>query len=181
MKKILREEEKLMQLKLGKMTSREVAMWLGISAKGYSNNIDKYQERIKPFAKFTKVYGGIIVEEIYIPEYDKSLNAKIDELFMKEMMSANDNLMTVTGMSRKYSDEMKISERQLRRLFTESRDRLFGIFENGSFQSTKGIMGVREAVWAIKVSNYNHYRFLMPEETELLDVLIKRYYGALDP
>lgn len=35
-----------MELKIGKMTSREIAKWLGISYNTYRNDIDKYLEKV---------------------------------------------------------------------------------------------------------------------------------------
>jgi len=57
----------MLELKLGKMTSREVAQWMGVSYNTYKNHISKYLELLSPFCEFDVVYGGIIIKEIYIP------------------------------------------------------------------------------------------------------------------
>lgn len=49
----------MMKLKLGKMTSREIAEWFGRSYYSYRNNIDKYLDQLGYYCEFEKVYGGI--------------------------------------------------------------------------------------------------------------------------
>ena len=94
-----------MKLKLGKMKSQEVAAWLGISYNTYRNNIDKNLSKLEPFCEFEKVYGGIIVKEIIIEEYDKHLQFNDDKLYIAEIkrcIEEQDGLSTVSGMARKF-------------------------------------------------------------------------------
>lgn len=91
-----------MELKIGKMTSREIAAWLGISYNTYRNDIDKYLEKITFFADFEKVYGGIMIKEVYISIYDKALIKNTDKTFLQEVSSCNENLATISGVARKY-------------------------------------------------------------------------------
>ncbi len=93
-----------MKLKLGKMTSKEIAEWLGISYNSYKNHVDKHLQKLNTFASYTKVYGGVIIDEIYISEYDKTLDERIDKIFIEEVMTAKDNLTTIAGLARKYAD-----------------------------------------------------------------------------
>lgn len=74
-----------MKLKIGKMSSKEVAQWLGISYSTYRNAIDKYLNRLEGYCVYKKVYGGIIIEEIFMEEYDKTLNLKADLMYYKEI------------------------------------------------------------------------------------------------
>ena len=169
-----------MELKIGKMSSKELAQWLGISYSTYKNNIDKQLEKLTMYADFEKIYGGVNIKEIYIKEYDKNLNYKNDILFLKEIQTCNDSIATITGMTRKYEDYFEdIGQRSVRRQLTESRDRLFG--KSNGLEPSKGVMGMREYIWAIKVSEMNEYRYLTKEENELFDALIKKVYGNVEP
>ena len=169
-----------MKLKLGKMTSKEIAEWLGISYNSYKNHVDKHLQKLNTFASYTKVYGGVIIDEIYISEYDKTLDERIDKIFIEEVMTAKDNLTTIAGLARKYADAEQMSEKQLSRVFAKSRNKLFGAIVKDNLKAS-GLIGSREVVWAIKVNNYNSYRFLTPEEDNIFDLLISKVYGNLNP
>lgn len=169
-----------MKLKLGKMTSKELAMWFGVKSTTYSHNIVNFLEKLKPYAQFTKVYGGVVIEEIFIETYDKNLVRNLDKIFVDEVINANDQLSTISGIARKYESQMpEISERTLRRQFSVSRDKLFGKITSEETKA-RGIVGSREYVWAIKISDFNKYRHLTPQEEELFDGLIVSIYGKLE-
>ena len=55
-----------MKLILGKMTSKQLAQWFGVLPSTYSHNIPSYLSRLEDYCKFEKVYGGVIISEIYI-------------------------------------------------------------------------------------------------------------------
>lgn len=61
------------ELIIGKMTSQQLAKWFNISYSTYSHNIDKYLIQLKEFCIYDKVYGGVIVREIFYSVYDKKL------------------------------------------------------------------------------------------------------------
>ena len=97
-----------MKLKIGKMTSKELAQWINVSYGTYTHNIDKYLSIIEDYCDFEKVYGGIVVKEIYIEEYDKSLSLKDEKIYLKEIercIAEQDGLSTIAGMSRKLVKE----------------------------------------------------------------------------
>ena len=165
-----------MELKIGKMTSREIAKWLGISYNTYRNDIDKYLEKVAFFADFEKVYGGIMIKEIYISIYDRTLIKNTDKTFLQEVSSCNENLAAISGIVRKYKGRQ--NEHTIRRQFTKSRDRLFGATDNSG--KSNGIAGSREEVWAIKEDDFNYYRSFTKEEEEIFDSLILSVYGAAD-
>lgn len=168
-----------MKLKLGKMKSQEVAAWLGISYNTYRNNIDKNLSKLEPFCEFEKVYGGIIVKEIIIEEYDKNLQFNDDKLYLTEIkrcIKEQDGLSTVSGMARKFVQAKQYnSERTARRRATRSRNILFG---NDKNICSTGIAGSREYVWAIKLDDYNHYRLMTEEEEERFNKIIEICYSS---
>lgn len=169
-----------MKLKLGKMTSKELAAWFGVKSTTYSHNISSFLEKLAPYAQFTKIYGGVIIEEIFIETYNKDLIRSLDKIFVDEVINANDKLSTISGIVRKYESKIPgVSQSALRKQFTESRDKLFGKTRSEEIK-TRGIVGSREYVWAIKINDHNKYRFLTPKEEELFDALIVSVYGKLD-
>ena len=168
-----------MELRLGKMTSKEIAEWFGITYGTLRNKMDKYCEVLTMYADFDKVYGGFQIKEIFIKEYDKKLNVNNDLMFIKEIMQCNEGLASITGMARKFEKDFDIKECSIRRQLTASRDRLFG--KSQGLSPSKGVMGMREYVWAIKVSDMNEYRSFTAEENELFDALIRKVYGNVEP
>lgn len=53
------------KLHIGKMTSREIAAWLGISYKWYSNSKIKQLRKVEDFCRFNEYRGGIEIYEIF--------------------------------------------------------------------------------------------------------------------
>lgn len=177
---IYKERRKTMKLKTGLMTSQELSVWFGVSYTTYKHNVKKYLSKLEPYASFTQKRGGVIIEEVFIETYNKNLIRNLDKIFVDEVLNANDKLSTISGIARKYEIQMpEISERTLRRQFSASRDKLFGKTRPEE-NKTRGIVGSREYVWAIKINDHNKYRFLTPKEEELFDALIVSVYGKLD-
>ena len=169
----------MLELKLGKMTSREVAQWMGVSYNTYKNHISKYLELLSPFCEFDVVYGGIIIKEIYIPQYEKNLNIKDKEVYLTEIQSCverQEGLSTIAGMSRKLVragiyNNVNTAYRRLTRAGVD----LFGITKE---LISHGEKGTREYIWAIKLDDYNGYRLMTPEEDKRFDEIIIACYSA---
>ena len=105
------------KLKLGKMTSQELAEWMGIKYTTYRKCGKKYLSQLDNFCDYEKVYGGIIIKEIYQDTYDKNIEEKYDKMYLESLVKHN-NLITVSGTA----EEQKASRYQM----TKSRNRLFG-------------------------------------------------------
>lgn len=163
-----------MKLKLGKMSTKEIAKWLGVSYDTFRKNKKKFLSKLDLYAIYEPVYGGAIIKEIFIEEYDKNLDKEIDVQFLKEVTTAKDNLSTMSGMARKFcrNDVKKINN--TRNQLTKTRNKLFGTGEKGNY----GITGCREYVWAVKLSDYNVYRLLTDKELEVFNALIEKVYGV---
>ena len=169
-----------MKLKIGKMTSRELAQWMNISYNTYRNSIDKYLSIVEDYCDFEKVYGGIIVKEIYIEEYDKSLSLKDEKIYLKEIercIAEQDGLSTVAGMSRKLVKEGTFdSFETAKRRMSKTGKKLFGKTDESLF--SHGEKGRRTYVWGVKLNDYNQYRRLTKEEEEKFDKIIADFYSA---
>ena len=61
-----------MELKLGKMTTKELAEWFGISYGTFRNSKQKRFEELKEFCFFEEVYGGVQINAIINPIYIKN-------------------------------------------------------------------------------------------------------------
>ena len=168
-----------MELKEGKMSSKSIAAWLGVSYGTYKNNISKYLEKLSDFCEFEPVYGGVIITQVYIPVYDKTLRIKCDKMFIEEIRrcaAEQSGLASIAGMARKFVangsfDSFSTAKRQL----TQSSRKLFGKIEG--FQG-EGIAGLREYLWAVKLNDYNKYRLLTPEEEKRFDEIIEMLYTS---
>lgn len=156
---------------------------MGLSYNTYRNNIDHYLEKLENHAEFEKVYGGVIITKIYYPIYNKKLAYENDLLFLKEITECNDGLSTLAGMARKYQDKFNkdISLKTIIRYFTQSRNKLFGEIQDKKQLKSQGIAGSREYIWAIKLSNYNEYRFMTEEEEKLFNDITKEVYSKIEP
>ena len=57
------------ELKLGKVTSKELAEWFGIKPSSFANMKAKKLEELKNYADFEIKNRSIYIKEIYISEY----------------------------------------------------------------------------------------------------------------
>ena len=167
-----------MKLKLGKMKSKELAEWFGVSYATYTHHIPNYLNKLKPYCQFEEVYGGVMVIEIYTDTYDKHQLSKVKQLIIDEIrlcLEAQDGLATITGMARKF---------QLQGYFTSFRTarRILSIAASELFGEVKGLLshgeaGNREYIWGVKINDYNRYRFFTPEEERIFNELITKVYS----
>ena len=168
-----------MELRLGKMSSREVAAWLGVSYLSYKNNIAKHTKKLLPYCEFKVVFGGIEISEIYEPVYDKGSVRKDKELILREItlcLSEQEGLASISGMARKFTKlGHYTSIRTARRHLTLAANELFGKTDG---LISHGEAGNREYIWGIKVDDYNHYRMLTENEEEIFNNLISSIYAS---
>lgn len=170
----------MLELRLGKLTTKELADWFGISYGTFRNNKTKKFEDLKNYCEFDEVYGGIIIKEIYFSRYDKGYS-KDDEVYLREVKASNEHISTISGIARKLKTEDKdykdLSESQIKRRMTKAGVRTFGVTSNFI---EKGRYGTREYVWAIKEDDFNKYRHLTKEEDEIFSKLILDFYTNKD-
>lgn len=82
-----------MELYLGKITSGEIAEWFNTSKATYWNNRKGCMQKLKDFCSFKEIRGGVIIEEIYIKVYNKTLNQEIDKLYLEEIIQHFNNFI----------------------------------------------------------------------------------------
>lgn len=169
------ENKDMITLRLGKMSSKEIAEWMGITYGTYKNSSQKRLEYLKNFAKFTPCYGGVMIEEIYLDTFVKNISED-DKVYVNEIKQCNEGLSTVAGMIRKLklkNEEYKdISEDTLYKRMSKAGDRTFGRTVE---QDSKGTCGSRHYVWAVRVDKYNYYRRMTEEEEIIYKQLLNEY------
>lgn len=159
------------QLRLGKITTRELADWFGISADRYRHTKQQKLEILADYCDFDEIYGGVEIKEIYMDTYDKNLNKRIDKMVLQEIKETN-GLMSISGMARKLG-----LSRYEERLCSRSRAEMFGKFTEESPAKAEGIFGYRKAVWAIKINDQDVYRKLLDEERDLWRQILDKFYN----
>ena len=167
-------------LKMGKMGTQEIADWFGIAKKTYTNSTPRYLEKLKEYADFERVRGGVIIKKIYFSEYIKNYNFADAQYLNKEIercITEQDGLASIAGVARKAREECPelqlLSEKQVAKRFSAVANIHYGDY---CFFS-RGKTGTREREWAIKIDDYNHYRALSPEEYKLLTELVSSIYS----
>lgn len=171
------------QLKLGKMTTEELADWFGVTKKSYTNNREKYLEKLQLFANFEPIHGGVSITEIIYPEYDKLYKQKDDELVFKEIeycVEKQEGLASIAGIGRKLAqtneEYQNLSVSQCEKRISHATKRQFGEYcEDLFYDLYAGPKGKRERVWAIKLSNLNEYRMLTDQEREIWYQLLENW------
>lgn len=86
------------ELHLGIMTNQELADWLGISSKTFSNQKKKRLEELKEYAVFEETKGKVEIQKILIPVYVKKdkqfeiVKSHIDETWAKNGLDTKINV-----------------------------------------------------------------------------------------
>lgn len=160
------------------MKTQELATWFGVSFGHFRNTSTDFYDKLFDFCDYEKVYGGIIIKEIYFNTYDKSLSI-INEINaveeIRRCIVEQCGLSTISGMARVFTArKFYPSERTAERRLTKILTRLFGITKD---KGSVGELGSREYIWAIKLDDLNHYRFITDEENMIFDSIISRYYA----
>lgn len=180
------------ELKKGKITSKKLAEWFGISYSTYRKHKKEKMQELISFCDYDEVYGGVLIKEVYSPIYVKEMDKIDDEIFLREVRRTGNMLSSVTGIANKLIQEgdknyMGLNFNQVRYRMNKAGNRCFGRFgdEEVLFDAVKSrnpSVGEREKVWAIKVygGNPNRYRYLTYDEGKLFDALIADFYGGID-
>lgn len=167
------------ELKLGKMSSKEIAAWFNIKPTTYSHNIALYLDKLDNYCDFEKIYGGVIIKEIYEPVYDKNTNFSDEQICTEEIkrcVTEQNGLATIIGMANKAIKEGKMTnQRTARRRISKAATSLFG---SAKELTSEGKIGTREQVWGIKLDNYNHYRDFTEEERKRFDDILVSFYTS---
>lgn len=89
------------ELKKGKITSKKLAEWFGISYSTYRKHKKEKMQELESFCDYDEVYGGVLIKEIYSPIYVKEIDKIDDETFLREVRKTGNMLSSVTGIANK--------------------------------------------------------------------------------
>lgn len=161
------------ELKLGKVSLKELAEWFG---KGYSaivHNKEEYYKKLEAYCDFEILpTGKINITAIRTPTFSGSGNKQIiKNNFCKEW---NDNgLDTAKNVAEKIMDnnELDISDGTAYVYTLQARNELY----NKPFCG-RGEKGCCEYVWCVELGG-GQYRELTPQEQEVKTELLKKYFG----
>ena len=175
-------------LHTGKMTSKELAAWFGLTYNSYKNQIPKRLKMLEDYCAFEKVFGGVMISEVYIETFAGLTND--DELFMKEIednYKKNKELVySVAGMARKfiqtYSEVYSINGKlmhvkSIERRLNKARARCLPLISQ-KYPDIMGAYGNSKRIWSIKLSELNEYRLLTRVEETIFNDLIIKYYSS---
>lgn len=168
-----------MELKLGVMTSEELAQWFGTTtAENFSKHKKRFLEKLKPFANFIPIRGGVEITEIFIPEYVKNLNDDVEK-YKEIVISQPNHLTSITKIVEELQEKeeyQNYSTATLRHRMSIAGKKAFG---ETSVIGSHGIYGSREYVWCIKLyEGKQHYRYFTTEEKELFDTITSEFYSG---
>lgn len=174
-------------LKLGKMSSKELAAWFGMTYNSYKNQIPKRLKMLEDYCAFEKVFGGVVISEIYIETFT-GLTID-DELFMKEIEDNYNKehqlVYSVAAITRKfmqtyaeiYSVNGKIiDEKNIYKRLSKARKRCLPLLTK-KYPDIMGAYGNSKKVWAIKVDEFK-YRELTESEKVIFNQIIREYYNT---
>ena len=171
----------IMKLKLGKMTSREIAEWFNIGYNRYSHNIAKYLDQLGYYCDFEKVYGGVIISQIYCDTFSKNFSHDIHlDIVAYIIDQVESGITTIYQMS----SALGYSKYAIRKACN---------FCFGEGLKSSGPLGSKKKVWALRTYDGPQYpeseaaymklvkyRELTDDEKFRLSQLANKYYNALD-
>lgn len=171
-----------MELKLGKMTGKELAEWFGIGEGSFKNNKEKKLEELKYFADY-HLEGNktkkVIIDKIYEPVYSKKEGGdtyqevinKIDEIWSENGLDSCSRvgyeiceLLDKEGVSKTPGTIIEYTRK--------GRNELYGKpFQEG------GKLGNCIYIWCKRDAETGRYNFLTEEEQKIKSQLQTKYFG----
>ena len=169
-----------MELKLGKMTTKELAEWFGMSYGRFRNVKKQKLEELENFCFFEEVYGGIEVTGIINPVYSKELN-KIRQIYQQGFEELKQPIDTVSHINNqifdKYCDQLPTlsSPESGYRYAIEVRNAHYGVPFKGN-----GSKGCCYYLWC-KMEEKDGKQFYVQfneEEEKIKQALLKKHFGT---
>lgn len=169
------------ELRLGKITNKELAEWFG--AKG-SDNISRHKKRyleiLKDYCDFDDIRGGIVVKKIYKSFYVKNSNYQIVKEEFKDTWdkSGLDTCSRVGSVIwAHHQEEIKVKESTTIKHTLQVRNELYG----KPFEREKGCAQDRCIyILCTKNKETGHLEFLNEEEQAIKDELMVKWFGTAE-
>ena len=169
-----------MELKLGKMTTKEIAEWFGVSYGSFRTLKNKKLEELKNYARFEEVYGGVDIKAIYRGVYNKKDN-QIRQIYQQGFEELRQPIDTVSNINEKiyekYYDKLPTlsSAASGYRYAIEVRNANYGV----PFKDI-GAKGCCYYLWC-KVEQRNDEMYFIQfneEEDKIKQRLLKQHFGT---
>lgn len=164
-----------MELKVGKMSSRELAQWFDKSYGSFRNKSDQYLELLRDYCDYEKIYGGVNITKVYCSTYNKDQNKTLHLDIIKYLL---DSPTPITGINA-MAEKLGYSRYAVRKACNYC----FG----GGSRTIKGIVGSKKRIWAVKTVNSEdldnikyEYRELTADEKQKLHEYASAHYNLLD-
>ena len=161
-----------MELKVGKMSSPDIAKWLLVSYNTYRKKADFYLDVLRDYCDFEKVYGGVNITKVYCSTYNKDQNKTLHLDIIKYLLESPTPIAGINAMAQK----LGYSKYAVRKACNYC----FG----GGSRAIKGIVGSKKRIWAVKVEDLANgryiYRELTKEEKQKLHEYASAHYNVLD-
>lgn len=167
------------KLKIGKMTSKELATWFGYSYNTFrSKKKPELMKQLSQYCKYEEIYGGIIIKEIYIEEYLGDLSGDIEvyhEQVKKYPLNSISNIVEEISELPQYKN---LSDSQKKRRMAKA-----GVVGYGATKEKydRGIYGTRNYQWSIKLDKVKPgqkpYRDLTEEEQLIFNKHTSAIFG----
>ena len=161
-----------MELKVGRMSSPDIAKWLLVSYNTYRKKSDMYLDVLRDYCDFEKVYGGVNITKVYCSTYNKDQNKTLHLDIIKYLLESPTPITGINAMAQK----LGYSKYAVRKACNYC----FG----GGSRTIKGIVGSRKRIWAIKIEDLDNvryvYRELTSEEKQKLHEYASAHYNLLD-
>ena len=157
------------ELKIGKVTSKELASWFGYAYSTFRKKSKQLLEELEDYALFEKIYGGVVIKEIYNPVYEKINNSAyqiIKENFHNAWHSSGyDTAARVGSQIWRESEELQelIKESTAKHYASKVRSEFYGRV----YKKEKGSIG------------YCKYDFVKRNGWEEAELLTEEQYAAI--
>ena len=163
-----------MELKVGKITNKELAEWFGVKPNTLSKKKVEKLEELKEYAEYHLEKGKVFIDKVYKPVYIKKKSANY-----RAIRNTVDETWSRDGLDscRRVSEEVyelvedKITPATVYAYTREARNELYGKpFSNG------GLLGRCVYLWCKKNEDGKLEKFSLEEEKIKQDLKIK-YFG----
>lgn len=165
-----------MKLELGKISTKDLAKWFGISYSRFNHVKKEKMNELKEYCLFEPVYGGVIIKDIYIEEYvsPNQFNYKVVESHVDEEWDPS-GLDTKKNVAEKiyfkHKDELTIQPSTTYNYVQKASNILYGPANNYNIAGTIGNCWYKLCV----IDSQGNRRLLTKEEQERRREIRKKY------
>lgn len=164
----------MFELKLGKMTTAEIAEWAGVKEITISKNKVKWcEKKLSKYAKYELVYGGVIIHEIIEPIYSQKPKEQVKKLTKKCWGIGDFKVDTQVNVARKVAAQITpsdlLSTSTLKRYVGDAKREMYGVAKK-----REGYDGYCKWVFC-KVDQYGQAIPFTSQENEIKKELLDKY------